>query len=267
VVRRELQALILALVGGTLLKLAITGDHERYVKPGAQPYLIAAGVVVLVIAGLSLWLALTHQPTRPHPADPYRPATDPDDTRPRPDDARTGELDDHGHRHGSGRFDIAWLLVLPMLVLLLLAPPALGSFSAARAGTALNAASAANMAPLPAGDPVRLSVLDYATRAVFDKGRSLEGRQLTLSGFLLSSGGDTWYLTRMVINCCAADAQPVKVGLAGDLPAGLRANDWLQVTGTYLDRTDQDPVNRQDIPYLKVTSSAPIPAPARPYES
>jgi uncharacterized repeat protein (TIGR03943 family) len=200
-----------------------------------RPYLFAAAIVVLVVAAVSLWQSRT-----------------------------AGRLVDHGHAHG--RFDVAWLLVLPMLAVLLLAPPALGSFSAARSGTAL-AAGSSKLGPLPEGDPVRLSVLDYASRAVYDHGASLQGRHVALSGFVLPGGGGTWYLTRMVITCCAADAQPVKVGLSGTLPGNLKANDWITVTGTYVDRTDKDPVNGEPIPYLTVGTSAPIPAPARQYDS
>lgn len=237
--RRELHALVLALFGGTLLKLAITGDFERYVKIGVRPYLIAASIVALAVAGVSLWQAVTRRVV-PEP--------------------------DHGHSHGHG-FDVAWLLVLPMLVLLLIAPPALGSYSASRSGTALGAAPVSALPPLPDGDPVRLSVLDYASRAVFDHGDSLRGHHVMLSGFVLPGDGGTWYLTRMVITCCAADAQPVKVGLTGSVPAGLKANDWIKVTGSYHARQDKDPVNGAAIPYLTIDSADPMPAPALQYES
>jgi len=242
-VRRELHALVLALFGGTLLKLAITGDFERYVKPGVRGYLVAASVVALAVAAVSLWQAVTARRAEPHEDD-----------------------DGHGHSHGHG-FDVAWLLVLPMLVLLLIAPPALSSFSASRSGTALRGASTSDLAPLPDGDPVHLSVLDYASRAVFDHGDSLRGHHVTLSGFVLAGDGGTWYLTRMVITCCAADAQPIKVGLTGSVPAGLKANDWIKVTGSYTPRQDKDPVNGEAIPYLTVDSAGPIPAPALQYES
>jgi putative membrane protein len=245
-VRRELHALILALLGATLLKLAWTGDYARYVKLGVRPYLVAASVVVLAVAAVTLWQALTRRPV------PALPREDHDDG--------------HGHAHGHRGFDVAWLLVAPMLVLLVIAPPALGSFSAARSGTALGAAPVSDLPALPDGDPVRLSVLDYASRAVFDHGRSLTGRHVTLSGFVLPGNGGTWYLTRMVITCCAADAQPVKVGLTGAVPGGLKANDWIEATGSYTTRQDKDPVNGEAIPYLTVESSTPIPAPARQYE-
>jgi uncharacterized repeat protein (TIGR03943 family) len=246
-VRRDLHALILLLVGGTLLKLAISGDYVRYVKAGLRPYLIAAGVVLVVVAALSLlgWLraGAGHDG---HGAE--------------------GEDDGHGHGTGRGWLDVAWLLVVPMAVLLLIAPSALGSYSAARSGTALGAASTSDFPPLPSGDPVRVSVLDYASRAVFDKGQSLGGRQITLSGFLLAAPSG-WYLTRMVITCCAADAQPIKVGLTGTVPSGLSANEWLEATGRYSSKVDHDGVNGETIPYLEVAAAHPIAAPKEQYDS
>jgi uncharacterized repeat protein (TIGR03943 family) len=251
-VKRDLHGLILLLVGGTLLKLAVTGDYVRYVKAGLRPYLIAAGVVLVVVAALSLlgWVrsGARHDTAADHPGH--------------------GGEDDDGHGHGSGRgwLDVAWLLVVPMTVLLLLAPSALGSFSAARSGTALGVATSSDFPPLPSGDPVRVSVLDYASRAVFDKGQSLTGRQITLSGFLLAAPSG-WYLTRMVITCCAADAQPIKVGLTGSVPSGLSTNEWLEVTGRYSTKADHDGVNGEAIPYLDVTTAHPIAAPKEQYDS
>jgi uncharacterized repeat protein (TIGR03943 family) len=246
-VRRDLHGLILLLVGGTLLKLAITGDYLRYVKAGLRPYLIAAGVVLVVVAALSLLGRLRAGAGH---------------------DGHNVDGDDDGHGHGSGRGwrDVAWLLVVPMAVLLLIAPSALGSYSAARSGTALGAASTSDFPPLPSGDPVRVSVLDYASRAVFDKGQSLGGRQITLSGFLLAAPSG-WYLTRMVITCCAADAQPIKVGLTGTVPSGLSANEWLEVTGRYSTKVDHDGVNGETIPYLEVAAAHPIAAPKEQYDS
>ena len=44
--RRDTQAVLLLLVGGTLLKVAITGTYVRYVKPAHLPLLVIAGVVL-----------------------------------------------------------------------------------------------------------------------------------------------------------------------------------------------------------------------------
>jgi uncharacterized repeat protein (TIGR03943 family) len=255
-VRRDLHALILLLVGGTLLKIAITGDYVRYVKPGLRPYLVAAGVLVVAVAVLSLVARAGSRSADLDGAGLEGADHGHED----------GDDDGHGHRAGRGWLDVAWLLVLPMTALLLIAPSALGSYSASRAGTAIGAATTSDFPPLPSGDPVRVSVLDYASRAVFDKGGSLSGRQLTLSGFLVAAPGG-WYLTRMVITCCAADAQPVKVGLSGAVPAGLSANDWLEVTGRYTAKVDHDSVNGETIPYLDVTSAHPVAAPKQQYDS
>jgi uncharacterized repeat protein (TIGR03943 family) len=159
------------------------------------------------------------------------------------------------------------MLVLPAMALLVLAPPAIGSFQAARSGTALTAPADADFAPLPDGDPVRISVLDYASRAVFDKGRSLMGRHVTISGFVMPGPNGTPYLARMIVTCCAADARPIKVGLTGDIPPNLKPDDWIEVDGSYISRADSDPVNHDTIPYIQVSALRTIPAPESQYES
>src|SRR5439155_12237358 len=108
---------------------------------------------------------------------------------------------------------ISWLLVLPLFALILVAPPALGSYAATRTGTALP--KPFGFPHLPAGDPLHLSVNDYAGRAVYDHGRSLGGRRVTITGFVAAGPDGVTYLIRMVLSCCAADAQPVKVALSG----------------------------------------------------
>lgn len=258
--RAELHAVVLLLVGATLLKLTVTGTYVRYVKAGLRPLLVAAAVVVLVVAVLSLIHAVRRRRTA-HEHDSHEQDSHENDRH-----ANDGK-DEDGHGHAHGRFDVAWLLVVPMLALLLLAPPALGSYSAARSGTALGAARVSDLAPLPDGDPVRLSLLDYASRAVFDHGVSLGGRTMVLSGFVLPGAHGTWYLTRMVITCCAADAQPIKVGLTGAVPAGLKANDWVEVTGVFSAKTATDEVNAQTIPFVEIATSRPVPAPQEQYVS
>jgi uncharacterized repeat protein (TIGR03943 family) len=253
VVRRDAQGVLLFLVGSTLLKISINGTYVRYVKPGQLWLLVAAGCVLLGMSGVTLW-------------DSFRGTV----ARRGAHAARTASAveTDHGHDHDHGQPWVAWLLLAPALALLLFSPPALGSFQASRNGTALAPPnSKSDFHPLPDGDPVRLSMLDYATRAVFDDSHSMAGRHITLSGFIISGKSGAPYLARMIISCCAADARPVKVGLAGNVPAGLRENEWIEVVGTYSGRVDHDPVNDEIIPYFQVDSAHDIPAPDRQYES
>jgi uncharacterized repeat protein (TIGR03943 family) len=239
-VRRDAQAVLLLLVGGTLLKISLAGTYVRYVKPGQLWLLITAGVVLVAVAAVTLYTEL-------------RPARSTVDAS-------------HGHDH-HGDSAVGWLLVVPALALLLFAPPAIGAFQANRNGTALSAQADSDFPPLPAGDPVRISLLDYAGRAVFDHGRSLAGRTVQLSGFIIPGAGGHPYLARMVVTCCAADARPVKVGLTGDVPAGLKQEQWVEVTGTWLDQADHDAVNNELIPYVQVSSLQNIATPQLQYES
>jgi putative membrane protein len=189
-----------------------------------------------------------------------------DHTDPHGDEHAGGHTDGHGHGHGHGHREprISWLLVLPLLALILVAPPALGSYSAMRTGTALQAPF--GYTKLPAGDPVTLGLVDYASRAAYDHGRSLGGRRVKITGFVALDHAGTPYLVRMALNCCAADAQPVKIGLSGRIPPVLRPDTWLEVTGSYTGKRTKDPVNGGIIPFLDVSSARPVPTPRDPYD-
>ncbi|MFI1358810.1 TIGR03943 family putative permease subunit [Streptomyces sp. NPDC020898] len=232
---RQAQAVVLFLVGGAMVHAGSTDLYLRYVKAGLQPLVIGAGVVLIVAALATVWYERKR--------------------------AKTGSGKEvHAHREPR----VAWLLVLPLFALILVAPPALGSYSALRTGTSLQEPLA--YAPLPAGDPVRLSLVDYAGRAAYDGGRSLGDRRIAITGFVALDGKGTPYLVRMALNCCAADAQPVKVGLTGRIPPVLQPDTWLELTGTYTDKRTRDPVNEGIIPFFDITGFKPVPAPRDPYD-
>ena len=258
--RKDAQAVLLLLVGGTLLKISFVGTYVRYVKPSSRWLLIVGAVVLLAVAAMTLWQAVRAKTGGSGVAGAV--GIEGDDER----DPDTGGASlPEAHEHSEPR--IGWLLLAPTLALLILAPPALGSFQASRSGSALTARPDSNFAPLPDGDPVRLSVVDYASRSVFDQGKTLAGRRVTLSGFVMAGSNGAEYLVRMIVTCCAADARPIKVGLAGDLPPNLTPDDWIEVDGGYTDRSDRDPVNDDVIPFIQVTAVRSIAAPESQYES
>jgi uncharacterized repeat protein (TIGR03943 family) len=133
-VNRQAQAVILLLVGGAILRTSLTDLYLRYVKQGLRPLLIVAGLLLVIAAVMTLWYELRGKGEQ-HTHD-----------------------DGHGHSHEPR---VAWLLILPVFALLLVAPQALGSYAADRTGTALQQVS--DFPPLPDGDPARISVLDYAS--------------------------------------------------------------------------------------------------------
>ncbi|MDQ0960172.1 putative repeat protein (TIGR03943 family) [Streptomyces sp. B4I13] len=233
-VNRQSQSAVLFLLGAALLHAGATDLYLRYVKAGLRPLLLAAGAVLIVTALATAWY----------------------------ERRRAGRRHAEGHAHPEPR--VSWLLILPLLALILVAPPALGSYSATRTGTALQEPLA--YPPLSTADPLPLSVVDYAGRAVYDHGRSLAGRTVRLTGFVALDHAGTPYLVRMALNCCAADAQPVKVGLTGHIPPVLQPDTWLAVTGVYTPRVVHDPVNGGPIPFLEVTDARPVPTPRDPYD-
>ncbi|MFF0080160.1 TIGR03943 family putative permease subunit [Streptomyces canus] len=229
---RQAQSAVLFVLGAALLHAGGTDLYLRYVKAGLRPLVLAAGVVLIATALATAWYE-------------WR--------------ARAKE-DEHAHREPP----VSWLLVLPLFALILVAPPALGSYSAMRTGTALQ--QSYGYAKLPQSGPLRLGLADYAGRAVYEHGRGLEGRQIVITGFVALDHSGAPYLVRMALNCCAADAQPVKVGLTGQIPPVLKPDGWLQVTGTYTAKRTKDTVNGGPIPYLEITQAKPVPTPRDPYD-
>ncbi|WP_406178522.1 TIGR03943 family putative permease subunit [Streptomyces canus] len=229
---RQAQSAVLFVLGAALLHAGLTDLYLRYVKAGLRPLVLAAGAVLIATALATAWYE-------------WR--------------ARAKE-DEHAHREPR----VSWLLVLPLFALILVAPPALGSYSAMRTGTALQ--QSYGYAKLPQSGPLRLGLADYAGRAVYEHGRGLEGRQIVITGFVALDRSGAPYLVRMALNCCAADAQPVKVGLTGKIPPVLKPDGWLQVTGTYTAKRTKDTVNGGPIPYLEITQAKPVPTPRDPYD-
>jgi uncharacterized repeat protein (TIGR03943 family) len=250
-VNRPAQGLVLLVLGGAVLRAGLTDVYLRYVRAGLKPYLLVTGVVLIVAALATLW----YEWQASRSAGSARSAEPAPEPEPAPE---------HHHHHEPR---IAWLLVLPLFALVVVVPPALGSFAADRAGTVLR--KPFGYPTLPAGDPIRLEVLDYATRAVYDHGRSLTGRRVEITGFVTTGGHGTPYLTRMVLNCCAADAQPVKVALTGKIPptlAGSGKDTWVDVIGTWTPRRTKDEINSGVIPYIEVSQARVVAAPSDEYE-
>ncbi|GAA3794210.1 TIGR03943 family protein [Streptomyces coacervatus] len=238
--RRYGPAALLLLTGGAVLRITLFGDlYLRYVQPALRPYLIVSGAALML---LGLTTGLT---TAAH---------------------HDGHGHGHGHGHGVGGPRVAWLLTLPALALLLFPPPALGSYSAGRDAAQRAAQGVGAFPALPAGNPVELTLGEFSSRAMYDSGRSLKGRTVRMTGFVTHGDDGTWYLTRLQVSCCAADAGTGKVEIRGTAADGpWPADTWLTVTGTW------HPKGRLGTdaawpPVLDATSAKQVKQPADPYE-
>ncbi|MBP2474072.1 putative repeat protein (TIGR03943 family) [Crossiella equi] len=264
--RRETQNILLVLLGGALLKIALNGQYLRYVKPSFLPYLIAAAVVMLALALFSIAQDILATRRRPAPA-----TVSADTAAPMTAEAPAEHAHD-GHDHDHGKSRSPWFLLLPVLTIFLVAPPALGasSINPNDSRTVVEPSKrngSAHFDALPAAPVVPLKMTDFITRTVWDDSGTLNGRDIQLTGFVYRDKGVS-YLARMVIGCCAADAQPMKVRLLGPMAADIGAiptDSWLEVVGKVQPNSATEA--NMYTPSFDVSAVKPIPAPAEQYES
>lgn len=259
---RPVQSFVMVMLGAALIRLVAAGGAVDYVRPALSPYLIAAGIFFAGLGVLGVIKDLTGDQAQRAAAAFGREVH----VRTHGPGAISPEQRTHDHHHDGWRgHGIGWLLCLPLLLLLVSPPPALGSYAAGRTDAKVpRPVGQPSYAPLPATDPAPLTVRDYAVRAVWDHGRTLIGRQITLTGFVAPTvGGDPWYIARAHIICCAADAQTAKVAVLGS-SAPFPAGQWVCVTGTW---TASDPNDLDgQVARISATAVRPIRQPAQPYE-
>jgi uncharacterized repeat protein (TIGR03943 family) len=249
VVTRDVGGVLLVLVGGAVLRISVGDVYLRYVKESLRPWLLASGAILVLLGLLTLldvWRA-SRAEAKDHSGDGH-----------------DGPDDGHGHDHDHAAPRAAWLLLLPVLAIFLVAPPALGAYSAERETAVVTApADDSGVEPLPPGDPVELLLSDYASRAIWDDGRSLAGRTVALTGFVSAAPDGGWYLTRLSLSCCAADAIATKITVK-DAPYAPPSNTWVTVTGEWVPGGGTQ--SETAIPWVKAREMAEVPVPKNPYE-
>ncbi|HEY2985461.1 MAG TPA: TIGR03943 family protein [Jatrophihabitantaceae bacterium] len=226
------QSFVLLLFGAALIRLAATEALLRYVRPVARPWVLLAGVGIVVLA---LWSLAATRPESPG-------------------------VDQHQH---SGTSSVAWLVIAPVIAVVVIAPPALGAYAAARIPVTAPPPSARAFPPLRAdtGGPTRVTLLDFYARAAFDGGATLTGHRVELTGFVLRSDPDGFRIARLVITCCAADARAVVVRIRSPV-AAPRPDAWVTVIGEYAGTSPDD----RTVPVLRADTVTSVSAPDNPYD-
>jgi uncharacterized repeat protein (TIGR03943 family) len=171
------------------------------------------------------------------------------------------------HTHAGGP-RIAWLLVVPFVLMGVAAPPPLGAFSAQQDSGLVTTVDSAydGIPPLPASSaPVALTLSEYSARAVYDQNKTLQGRTVRLTGFVSGrKGGQGWVLTRIALSCCAADAYAVKVDVKGG--QRLPDNTWLDVIGSWVPTPGSADTDNPGLPIVRIQTMTQVPMPRNPYE-
>ncbi|MCX4092796.1 TIGR03943 family putative permease subunit [Nocardia sp. alder85J] len=250
---RIAQNFVLLLIGTAVLKTAADGTYLRYVKPALGPFLLASGTILVLLALVALGRDLRR--TR---ADP-------------------GHDPEPGHDH-PGRPH--WLLLAPIAALLIVVPPALGAGSVQSGSTAQASVGKPgntvdgkyDFPPLPAGPAPTVGMFDLIDRASYDSSGELDRRDVTVIGFIVRTAADGAPrtdgtrtgvdLARLVITCCVADAQTMRIHLAGTFPPPTD-DTWVTVRGRI--QPDSAVPNTQMTPTLVVTDLHTMPTPARVY--
>ena len=232
---RDTENALLLLVGISTAVIVTTGVYTRYVKPSLLPWLVAASALIIVLAVVAIIRDYRHGPAHVH--------------------------GDHNHRSG-----VVWLLVVPILVLCFVTPPAIRPRGAV---TTIAEVSTDVLRrpypPLPDERAPMLSLPEVLTRLKYDSANTLDDRLVTITGFTMKENGST-NLARVVMLCCAADARLERMRLSGPAAKQVAAyaeNTWLAVEGKIA--AEQSDSSGRTIPTLDVFRESRINPPANPY--
>ena len=232
---RESENVMLLLIGLATGMITVTGAYTRYVKPALQPWLYLTAVVLIGLALVAIIGDLRRQAVHEH----------------------------EGHAHANRA---VWLLLIPVVVLIFVTPPALQPQASVPSISAVSAdAIRRPFPPLPPGRAPEVSVPDLMIRGVQDSAGTLDGRLITVVGFTLRDG-EAVDLGRLSVLCCAADARLARVRLGGSgaaEAARLPEHTWVRVEGTVRPGQPGEPV--LGIPIVEVAAVTQIEAPENVY--
>jgi uncharacterized repeat protein (TIGR03943 family) len=235
--------IIVAVMTLALIRLVITGQYKHYVRVHSARWLILAGAAlgVVLVAGIA---------QRSRPVDQH------------------GDAHDHAHDHDHSHVPtIAWLMLLPIAVAFVVAPPALGTWGLDRSSNeSIVASGKANYTPLIGGGVHHLSTNDFVARAFDSNGSSLGTTVVSIDGLVASNQQGHVVLARYMIACCAADAVAAQVNIKRVRPASidtapLAVDRWIRVTGTF------GGFDADGLPILSAQTIESIPEPANAYET
>lgn len=242
--------LTLLLFGLSITIATATGRYLNYVRPSMFWLLMLSGLVIVALALTGI------------AADGRAWDEESDDELDQGlrDDAEGGSGHGHHHVHRA-----AWLLLVPVLLLLFCAPPALGpqdTQSAVMNAAQLQPSESSAFPPLPAGDAPTISLHDFQNRAVEDTAGTLD-RDVTVTAYV-GRLNSRLVLSRMMIWCCVADARPIHIELEGtpELPA---EGSWVTAVVRLVPGTATR--DRKYTPLARLVSAHQVPQPTPAYDT
>jgi uncharacterized repeat protein (TIGR03943 family) len=232
------RAVLMVGMGVIVARLIITGGFGWFVQQHMRIPLILATVVLLAFG---FYEAVSS-------------AQDANTDEPKIDDSDDHDHD-HGHRHDHDHDQrhrlsagpvVGWLLVLPLVVLISVAPTGLGAAAADRVDAYTPEDTNDEYAPLDdSAGPVVMRVFDFLDRALWDENGTLDDVTVRLEGLVVNDDDvpDGFRLVRFMVSCCAADGVPLQVILSSTAPP-LPDDTWVEVDVRW--RAPEVPYDQQD---------------------
>jgi uncharacterized repeat protein (TIGR03943 family) len=158
------------------------------------------------------------------------------------------------------------VLICTALALLVIPPATLSSTSRQNRElvTSGQALAPTKAVALVGADPATFSVKDWAALLSQGGPEAVLGKQVDLSGYVLDRGEDeVFFIARLVVSCCAVDAQPVGVpvyrpGWRDEVKTG----GWITIKGSLVRNPSRD---SQEAVAIGIGSLAEIDEPDQPY--
>jgi uncharacterized repeat protein (TIGR03943 family) len=158
----------------------------------------------------------------------------------------------------------AWimgLMTVPVVLVMVLPPATLGTFSAGKRSSFAGTGIAASAGDIGSGE---LTLVDVAAGQTSKEGEQAlakrAGETVDFIGFVArypDTPADEFLLTRYVVTCCVADATIAQVRVVNVPPGRFAENEWVDVTGQIY------PLGREVIVNASAVTS--VTRPERPY--
>jgi uncharacterized repeat protein (TIGR03943 family) len=156
------------------------------------------------------------------------------------------------------------LMVVPVILVMVLPPATLGSFSASKKTTYSPGVTLSSSFYDDISSTSEITLLSVAAGQTSNQGSQAlakrAGAEVDFIGVASrdpSTPADEFLLTRYVITCCVADATIVQVRVVNVSPGAIQPNDWVEVRGQLY------PLGRTML--VNADSVAVVPRPAKPY--
>lgn len=235
-----LDTIAFAAWGILFLRYWLTGKLGLLIHPNYFPLSIAAGVTLLLIAGLSAWRLFKGYP---------------------------GPSVQHATLFPPKM--MAFVLLVAAVVGLIVTPRPFASQTAIQRGLGdSNIVTRVRPQSFSKGKaPEKRTLIDWIrTLDVYPEPDAYLGQKVSIQGFAVHSSElapNYLTLTRFVITCCAADIYPI--GMPIKLPSdrsNFAPDQWFQVEGEMITES----INGERRLVVQAASVSPIPEPKNPYE-